>query len=88
MKSNTGLDKSIRRYRSWLGLTQSDVSRVMGVTLATISKWETGRSRPDVDKLAMLAQLFGVTEQELLHPLETTWSPSQRALLDAAGVMV
>ena len=84
--AKTGL--LIAQERKEHGLTQKNLSEMIGVSNATISKWETGRSRPDVDKLATLAQLFGVTEQELLHPLETKWSPSQRALLDAAGVMV
>ncbi len=87
MKYNTGISASIRRYRNWYGLTQSDVSRVLGVNLAAVSKWETGRTRPDIDQLATLAQLFDVTEQELLHPSEIKWSPSQKTLLEAAGVM-
>jgi len=87
MKYNTGIGVSLRRYRNWYGLKQSDVGRVLGVNLAAVSKWETGRARPDIDQLATLAQLFDVTEQELLHPSEIKWSPSQRALLEEAGVM-
>ncbi|MEW1599368.1 helix-turn-helix transcriptional regulator [Streptomyces sp. NPDC093808] len=38
------------------GLKQSDVARAVGVSAVRVSAWETGRSRPDPEKLPRLAE--------------------------------
>jgi transcriptional regulator with XRE-family HTH domain len=44
----------IRIDRTSLGLSQARVAEVLGVTQATISNWESGKSRPSGDQAALL----------------------------------
>jgi DNA-binding XRE family transcriptional regulator len=51
----------IAEYRRRAGLTQRDVGERLGVSCQAVSKWEQGRSCPDVMLLPDIAHLFGVT---------------------------
>ena len=48
------------------GLTQHDVANMLGVTPAAVSKWENGSSKPRVKVLFQLANILGVTAEELM----------------------
>ncbi len=41
-------------------LSQEGLAEKLNVTRQTISKWELGQSKPDLDKLSMMSKLFGV----------------------------
>ena len=38
----------------------------MGISFQAVSNWERGNSMPDISKLSELAEIFGVTLDELL----------------------
>ncbi|MBQ2954187.1 MAG: helix-turn-helix transcriptional regulator [Clostridia bacterium] len=48
------------------GLSQEDLAEQLGVSRQAVSKWERAESSPDTDNLIALAQLYGVTLDELL----------------------
>lgn len=48
------------------GLTQSELADKLGVTNKAVSKWETGEGYPETSQLVPLAEIFGVTVDELL----------------------
>ena len=48
-------------------LTQEDVADKIGVTRQSIAKWESGETVPDLDKCRLLADLFGVTLDDLAN---------------------
>ena len=48
-------------------LTQEDVADKLGVTRQSIAKWESGETIPDLDKCRLLAELFGVTLDDLAN---------------------
>ena len=48
------------------GLTLQEVATVLGVTRASVSKWEQGHSHPEHSRLEELARLFGVPAAHLL----------------------
>lgn len=48
------------------GITQDELATHLGVSKGAVSKWETGRSRPDVETLQLLADALGVELTELL----------------------
>ena len=52
-------------YRRKLGLTQEALAQRLGVTNQAVSKWESGQSCPDIALLPQLADLFGITIDEL-----------------------
>lgn len=56
----------VRRLRESRGLTQSRLAEQLGVSDKAVSKWETGRSYPDISLLEPLAQALGVSILELL----------------------
>ena len=42
------------------GLNQSEFAREMGVSLATVTNWEKGRTEPDATQLRKISQLSGI----------------------------
>ena len=49
------------------GYTQEEVADRLGISNRTLSKWETDRSSPDIFCLPALADLYGVTVDEILR---------------------
>lgn len=47
-------------------LTQEKLASEMGISIAAVSKWETGNAMPDLVMLCALADFFQVTTDELL----------------------
>ena len=50
--------------------TQRYVAYQLGVSDKAVSKWETGKSFPTLEELKLLAPLYNVSLDELLHALE------------------
>lgn len=59
------LADNILKYRKEGEFTQDALAEKMGVSFQTVSKWETGASCPDVVRLPELADIFGITLDEL-----------------------
>ena len=57
----------IASKRKELGLTQMELAEKMGVTDKAVSKWERDLSYPDISSLPKLAEIFGVSVDELLQ---------------------
>lgn len=55
------LAEKIMALRTEKGLSQGELADRMGVSRQSVSKWETGASTPDLDKLIFLSEFFGVT---------------------------
>ena len=62
--------QNITMLRRRHGITQEALADFIGVTKASVSKWETGQSLPDIQTLLLLATYYDVTLDELLgyHP--------------------
>ena len=58
--------RNIARLRREKGLTQEDLANYIGVSKASVSKWETGQSYPDITFLPQLATLFNISIDELM----------------------
>ncbi|MBR3378113.1 helix-turn-helix transcriptional regulator [Candidatus Saccharibacteria bacterium] len=61
------LPERLIKLRKAAGLSQEEVADKLEVTRQTVSKWETGQSSPDLDKVLPLCNLYNVTPDELLH---------------------
>ena len=59
-----GMIAALRKEKS---MTQLDLATKMGVTDKAVSKWERDLSFPDVASLPLLAEVLGVTVDELLQ---------------------
>ena len=60
------LEENIRVMRKEKGLTQEQLAEVMGVSTASVSKWETGVAVPELGMLAALADFFEVSIDALI----------------------
>ena len=56
----------ILQKRREKALTQDDLAQYMGVSKASVSKWETGQSYPDITFLPKLAAFFNISIDDLL----------------------
>ena len=50
-----------------LGLSQTELADLLGVTNKAVSKWENGRAKPTTNTLRKLAAVFGTNVDELLQ---------------------
>ena len=48
-------------------MTQEFVSETLGVSRQAVSKWENGTSDPSTSNLIAIAELYGVSSEELLR---------------------
>lgn len=60
------LNEKIYWCRKHAALSQEELAARLGVSRQSISKWETGEASPEISKLPLLAQVFGVTTDWLL----------------------
>lgn len=58
--------RTIINKRREQGITQDDLAGHMGVSKASVSKWETGQSYPDITLLPQLAAFFNISLDELM----------------------
>ena len=64
MESAIAIGTNIYRHRKESHLTQDDLARHLGVTKASVSKWETGQSYPDIELLPKLATYFAEPDRK------------------------
>lgn len=58
-------NENLLRARKERGMNQEDLANHIGVTRQAVSKWETGESLPDIYKLSDLADVLGVSIDNL-----------------------
>ena len=59
------LGKKIRQLRFKASLTQEQLADKLGIGAQSVSKWENGLAMPDITALPLLAEIFGVSIDEL-----------------------
>lgn len=57
---------NITELRKYHNYSQEELAEKIGVSRQTLSKYETGESLPDIEKCKLLADVFGVTIDDLL----------------------
>lgn len=62
---NTG--NTFARLRKEHGYTQESLAEALGLSRQAISKWESGQSFPETEKLIRLSELYGCTLDELVN---------------------
>lgn len=60
-------NEALKKARKAKGLTQDDVAQALGTKNTTVSNWENGVSRPDVDTLVSLCRLYGISPNDILE---------------------
>ena len=59
--------KNIKELRQGRGLTQDELAEKLFVSRQTVSNYELGRTRPDIDMLEKLAQVLETELNTLLY---------------------
>lgn len=60
------ISENIRRLRTERNLSQEQLAEMLSVSRQSVSKWETAKANPDMDKIIQMANLFGVSLLELM----------------------
>lgn len=60
------ISERLLKLRKERNLSQEELANVLDVSRQTISKWETGESTPDFNKIIPLCEFYGITSDELL----------------------
>lgn len=69
----------IATYRKNMGLTQDGLAQKLGVTNQAVSKWESDQSCPDILLLPKIADIFGITIDELFGREKPQTEPAEPA---------
>jgi transcriptional regulator with XRE-family HTH domain len=84
-----GLIEKLKEARRRTGMRQEDVERETEgkIKAKTISNWENGVSRPDVDSIAVLCKLYKIEPNELFEWPEPRskgedWSRNEKQEID------
>lgn len=66
MYDQVEVGKKLKELRLQKEYTQIDIAEKLNVSRQAVSRWETGSSSPDGNKLMLLGELYGVSVDELL----------------------
>lgn len=77
MKKSLGV--VITALRKEKGMTQAQLAEQMGVTDKAVSKWERDLSCPDISSVPKLAEILGVTVDQLMQSEKASFPVNQKA---------
>lgn len=60
----------IQYLRKAKGISQEQLADQVGVSRQSVSKWESEQSTPDLEKIIMMSDFFGVTTDYILKGIE------------------
>ena len=82
------IGKNIRELRIRKNMTQDDLAEKLFVTRQTVSNYETGKSRPDVEMLLKIGEVLDADLQHLIYGPEKLrlTGDLKRLILGAAAV--
>lgn len=70
----------IQELRKKAGLSQEALASQLGISRQAVSKWESGVSTPDIEKIVALSKIFGVSLSELLTGEKEETAPAEMPL--------
>ena len=91
-RSVMAISDRILNLRKERGLSQETFAEMLGVSRQSVSRWESGAAVPEIDKILLISNIFGVSTDYLLKPDPTPAPPStpsdmyDTAEIDLSGV--
>ena len=70
VRERMNLGVFIARRRKYMGLTQEELAKRIGVSKSAIAKWETNGGIPDRDNLKKIAEVMKVSVDDLHRIIE------------------
>ena len=74
------LGTMIAELRKQQGMTQLDLAEKMGVTDKAVSKWERDLSCPDINSIPNLAEVLGISVEELMQVKKEVDAPASKVI--------
>ena len=69
-ETNMEISEKVLQLRKANNLTQEELAEKLNVSRQSVSKWESGQTIPELEKLIALSEVFQVTTDYLLKPSE------------------
>ncbi len=63
---NKNIGEVVRKYRTLRGLTQEELGAQLFVSKQAVSKWENGRTLPDIETVRRLCEILEINRDEIL----------------------
>lgn len=85
------LGERIQKYRKMKGLSQEELGKLLHISRQTISKWESNQSSPDIQSWKAMADIFGISLEELLDEskkIKTDQSTNHRNMIIIFGIVI
>ncbi|WP_042277396.1 helix-turn-helix domain-containing protein [[Clostridium] dakarense] len=60
------LGENLKKLRKEKNLSQEQLAKMLNVSRQAVSKWESGKTYPDIDNLILLRDIFNVTLDDLI----------------------
>ena len=90
-KDSMTLGERIQKYRKMKGLSQEELGKLLHISRQTISKWESNLSSPDIQSCKAMADVFGISLEELLDEskkIKTDQSTNHRNMIIIFGIII
>lgn len=83
-RKHLNIGGKIQNRRKAMGLSQEDLAQRTGVSRQAVTKWETGQSAPDLDRLVRICDELGISLDHLLRDdVEVPGVPDAADVMDA-----
>ena len=81
------IGKNIRQLRIQSKMTQDELARKLFVTRQTVSNYENGKSRPDIEMLERIAQVLNADLETVLYGPQKSYEVRRLGILCIAAVI-
>lgn len=71
------IGQNIKKYRKQNHMNQAELGAVLGLSQGAISQWENGGSKPDINMIKVMAEMFGVSVLDLTGDVDIP-APAQK----------
>lgn len=71
MKNNITFGENLKKLRKQAGLTRAKLSEMISYSEKSVEKWEFGKALPPMNTVCELAEIFGVTLDNLIYTPQT-----------------
>jgi len=85
--STRNIAQRIQALRKARGLSQEELAEQIGVSRQAVSKWEAEQSQPELEKLILLSEYFGVSCDYLIKGVEPE-ARAEKPLFPSEGLTV
>lgn len=82
------INKNLRQLRLNSGMTQEQAAEKLGVTRQALSSYELGRTRPDIDMLMSLAQVYGTDLDGILYGVSRKLKAARKVKAAATVIFI